>query len=109
MKLILAVVQAEDAAACGDALTSAGFSCTRLESAGAFLDSNNATLLVGVDDPQVDQVLAMFTRHARRRVAMLEAAFPLPAPLASFVHPGVDVEVGGATVFILPLERLEKI
>ncbi len=109
MKLIVAVVQAEDADACGDALTGAGFACTRLSSEGAFLESPNATLMTGIDDSQIDQVLAIITRHARQRVAMLDATVSSLGPLGALMQPNVEVEVGGASVFILPLERFEKI
>ena len=108
MKLVVAVVQTEDADQCCDALTSAGYACTRVQSAGAFLDSHNATLFVGIDDLQADEVLEILRRHARRRVAALNAPASLPAAFAA-VQPSVEVEVGGATVFILPLERFEKV
>jgi uncharacterized protein YaaQ len=109
VKLIVAVVQAQDADACGDALTGAGFACTLLTSEGAFLESPNATLMVGIDDSQTDQVLAVLTRHARRRVAMLDATVSSLGPLGTLMQPNVEVEVGGASVFVLPLERFEKI
>lgn len=110
MKLILAVVQAQDVEACADALTSSGFVCTRLASQGGFLDSDNCTLMIGVDDAQVDEVCAILARRAQRRVQMVESALPFPGvPLAPLITPSMDVEVGGATVFVLPLDRFEKI
>lgn len=110
MKLILAVVQEQDVEVCSDALTSAGFVCTRLSSQGGFLDSRNCTLLIGVDDVQVDEVCAILSRRAQRRVQMVESSLPFPgSPLAPVLTPPMDVEVGGATVFVLPLERIEKI
>jgi uncharacterized protein YaaQ len=110
MKLILAVVQAEDVDACADALTAAGFVCTRFASHGGFLDNDNCTLMVGVDDVQVEQVFGILSQRAQRRVQMVDAGLPFPAgPLAPMLAPTMDVEVGGATVFVLPLDRFEKI
>jgi uncharacterized protein YaaQ len=109
MKLIFAVVQARDVEACGDALTAAGFVCTRFNTQGGFLDSSNATLMTGVDDGQVEQVLDILRRHAKRRAEMLESSQPLAGTLAPILAPPLDVEVGGATVFVLPLDRCEKL
>jgi uncharacterized protein YaaQ len=110
VKLILAVVQAQDVQACSDALTSSGFVCTRLASHGGFLDSANCTLMIGVDDLQVDDVCAILARRAQRRVEMVDSTMPFPGgPLAPVLTPPMDVEVGGATVFVLPLDRFERI
>lgn len=109
MKLIFAVVQSKDVESCADALTAAGFVCTRFATQGGFLDSDNCTLMTGVDDTQVDEVLAILRRRAKRRVEMLEAALPLAGALTPVMAPPLDVEVGGATVFVVPLDRVEKL
>ncbi len=109
MKLIFAVVQAEDVEGCADALTAAGFVCTRFATQGGFLDSSNCTLMIGVDDAQVDDVVTILSSHAKRRVEMLEGTVPLAGALTPLLAPPVDVEVGGATVFVVPLDRVEKI
>ena len=110
MKLVLAVVQAQDVEACADALTAAGFVCTRFATQGGFLDSSNCTLMIGVDEVQVEQVVDILQRRAQRRVQMVESTLPFAGgPLAPVVAPPMDVEVGGATVFVLPLDRFEKL
>ena len=109
MKLIFAVVQAKDVESCGDALSAAGFVSTRFDTQGGFLDSTNSTLMLGVDDAQVEAVLEVLRRHAKRRVEMLESMQPLAGTLAPMLAPPLDVEVGGATVFVLPLDRCEKL
>ncbi|MHB8717922.1 MAG: cyclic-di-AMP receptor [Candidatus Dormibacteria bacterium] len=109
MKLVVAVIQDADAQACSDALTAGGFVCTRVASHGAFLDTRNTTLLIGVDDVQVEEVIAVLRQHARRRVAALHSGLAVAAPLGPVVPSSVEVEVGGATVFVLPLERCEKL
>jgi uncharacterized protein YaaQ len=110
VKLIVAVVQAQDTDACADALTAAGFVCTRFASQGGFLDNSNCTLMIGVDDVQVDEVFAILRRRAQRRVEMLESSVPAPGGfLTAMAAPAMDVEVGGATVFVLPLDRFEKL
>jgi uncharacterized protein YaaQ len=109
MKLILAVVQSHDVGACCDALTASGFVCTRFDTQGGFLDNTNATLMTGVDDAQVEQVLDVLRKHAKQRVEMLGSTVHGAGTLAPMLAPPLDVEVGGATVFVLPLDRCEKL
>jgi uncharacterized protein YaaQ len=109
MKLIFAVVQSHDVEACADALSEAGFVCTRFDTQGGFLDNTNSTLMTGVDDNQVEQVLEVLRRHAKRRVEMLHSTIPAAGTLTPVLAPPLDVEVGGATVFVLPLDRCEKL
>jgi uncharacterized protein YaaQ len=109
VKLIFAVVQVKDVQACADALTAAGFVSTRFSTQGGFLDNTNCTLMIGIEDQQVDPVLEILRRRAQRRVEMVEAGARLGGGLAPVVAPPLDVEVGGATVFVLPLDRVEKL
>ena len=110
MKLVFAVVQSQDVEACATRSTAAGFVCTRFATQGGFLDSTNCTLMIGVDDDQVEQVLEILRRHAKLRVEMLRVdARPLAGGLLPVMAPPLDVEVGGATVFVLPLDRCEKL
>ena len=50
MKLILAIINRDDANAVTQSLTKAGFSSTKLSTTGGFLMSGNVTILVGVDE-----------------------------------------------------------
>ena len=110
MKLIFAVVQSHDVEACCDALTAEGFVCTRFATQGGFLENTNSTLMTGVDDDQVEQVLdgPAPPRQAARRDGRVDAS-ALAGGLLPVVAPPLDVEVGGATVFVVPLDRCEKL
>ena len=57
MKLILAVIEDDDAAVLMDALIEEKFSVTKLASTGGFLLRGNTTLLIGVDAAQVAATL----------------------------------------------------
>ena len=57
MKLIVAVVHNEDAGALVDALLDREYRATRLHSSGGFLKQSNATIIVGVEDDQVEAVI----------------------------------------------------
>ena len=69
-KLIIAVVQNEDADGVVDALLDQDFRATRLASTGGFLRRGNTTLMIGADEDQVDLVLDLIRRNARSGAAM---------------------------------------
>ena len=72
------------------------------------------TLLTCVDDGLVDGVIEVLRKRGRRRHEEVSAASVGSAktnggPAASIFGAAVDVEVGGATVFVIDAERFEKL
>lgn len=67
MKLIIVVVEDDDAPALIRELSTHGYSSTKLASTGGFLLHGNTTLLVGVDDSQVDPVIDLIRKICVRR------------------------------------------
>ncbi|HIW74962.1 MAG TPA: cyclic-di-AMP receptor [Firmicutes bacterium] len=106
MKLVLAIVNKDDSSAVSTALTKEGFSVTKLATTGGFLMAGNTTFLVGVDDERVDQVLATIEKHSKKRTQMIPSTSYGTSAYASFP---VEVTVGGATVFVMNIERYEKL
>src|SRR5438445_4584047 len=109
MKLVIAVVQGEDAQRTVAALTQAGVSSTRISSTGGFLQQGNVTLLVGVDEEKVPATVQIIRDNCRERSRYLTPVMPSAEPgdfLAAFP---VEVQVGGATVFVVPVDAFEKI
>lgn len=94
-KLIIAVVQNEDADNVVDALLEDDFRATRLASTGGFLRRGNTTLMIGADEPQVDRVLDLIREHARSGAVPVEEAGGNP-PAA-------------ATVFVVDLEEYQRL
>lgn len=109
MKLVVAVVHSEDAGPCSNALTDAGFDCTRIGSSGGFLQKGNATLMIGVEDSRVDAVIEILRASARSRNEYMNPMPPMTEPAEFFVPFPVEVQIGGATVFVLDVARFEKI
>lgn len=109
MKLVVAIVHNEDAGALVDALMDREYRATRLHSSGGFLRRTNATVLVGVDDEQVDDVLAIVKETCRSRTAVVNPMPPIMEPGEFFMPYPVEVEVGGAIVFVVPVERFERL
>ena len=101
MKLVLAVVQRQDAGELLDSLTAQGLRVTRISSEGGFLREGNVTLLIAVDNQAVDPLLRTIREHCYTRTRYVS---PLPpvAESGEFYPPvPVEVQVGGATIFVL--------
>ena len=110
MKLILAIVSHDDSQRVIRELTHEGFQVTKLATTGGFLMAGNATIICGVDDHKVDDALAVIHNASRSRRHTLPSR-PETSTGMSGYHPSVPMEVtvGGATVFVLNVERFEKI
>ena len=109
MKLIVAIVHNEDAGPLVDALLEREYRTTRLQSSGGFLKQSNATIMVGVDDEKVEDVMAIVRENCTSRTQLVNPMPPIMEPGEFFMPYPLEVEVGGATVFVLPVERFERI
>jgi uncharacterized protein YaaQ len=109
MKLVVAIVHHEDAGLLVDQLLEKEYRATRLHSSGGFLKQSNATIIVGVEDDQVDGVLGIVRATCTARTQVVNPMPPIMEPGEFFMPYPLEVEVGGATVFILPVERFERL
>lgn len=107
MKLVLAIVSNDDSAVVSFSLIREGFQVTKLATTGGFLMSGNTTFLVGVDDDKVDEVLKIIAAYSSKRTQFIPSS-PSPSPGMGSSFP-VQVSVGGSTVFVLNVERFEKL
>jgi len=105
MKLIVAVVQDQDSSRLSSALTKADFRATKLASTGGFLRSGNTTFLIGTDDELVSKALDLIRENCRSREQMIAPVSPMGGNADSYIPYPVEVEVGGATIFVLPIEQ----
>jgi len=109
MKLVFAIVNNEDGNKVMKELNKSRFFVTKLCSTGGFLKSGNTTLLVGVDEDKVDQVIEIIKRKSKSRKQIVNSPIT-PIDVGSmFVNNAIEVVVGGATIFILDVERFEKV
>ena len=107
MKLILAIIQDEDAHEVISALNEAKFQVTRLNTKGGFLRAGNATLMTGVPAEKVDEALKIIEENSKARTqhATLPSAI---GAMHGFLLAPIEVKVGGATVFVLDVEQFYK-
>lgn len=106
MKMILAIVSNDDSGRVSGHLTDQGYSVTRLATTGGFLRAGNTTLLVGVEDQKVDEVIDIIAHNSKKRTRKAPAPISGAGGVASAFP--VEVTVGGATIFVLDVERFEK-
>ena len=89
MKMIIIIVQDNDADTLTQAFTAGNFRVTRVASTGGFMRSGVVTMLLGVEDTQVDAAIQV-VRGA------------LPAHSAS-------ADKKRATLFVVPVSHFEQV
>ncbi|MDQ6872912.1 MAG: cyclic-di-AMP receptor [Gemmatimonadota bacterium] len=109
MKLVIAIVHGEDAGALVDALTDKEYRVTRLQSTGGFLKQSNASIMVGVEEAQVDDVLAVIRETCHARQQYINPMPPIMEPGEFYMPYPVEVSFGGATVFVIEVARYERL
>ena len=107
--MVVAIVAHEDAGTLVDALLEKEYRATRLHSSGSFLKQSNATIILGVDDEAVEEVISIVAASCKSRTQIVNPMPPIMEPGEFFMPYPLEVEVGGATVFVLPVERFERI
>ena len=108
MKLIICIVQDQDSGALMDELMEKDFRITKLASTGGFLRAGNTTLLTGVEDDQVDQALKIIEDNCKTR-ELTTSLLTVTMPGDSYIPYPLEVKVGGATIFILDVEKHIKL
>lgn len=87
MKLIIAIVPSSDSDNVIQALIQDGFRVTRIASTGGFLRRGSTTLLIGVEDEQVESAIEV---------------------IRSSCAPPIEPATHRSTLFVLSVERFEK-
>jgi uncharacterized protein YaaQ len=105
--LLLAIIQAQDAESATRALTQAGLRVTRIGSVGGFLRTANVTLLLGLKRDEMPRAIQQLTEHCHERTMFVNAITEAASWQAGYIAP-IEVTVGGATVFTLPVERFAR-
>ena len=109
MKLIIAIVQDEDAQRLISTLMEAHFGVTKLATTGGFLRAVNTTLLVGVDDEKYDGAMAIIEKVCKSRKQVATSPSPVAGTTGVYVPYPIEVMVGGAIIFVLNVEQFIKI
>ena len=110
MKLCIIVVPARDGDQLLRALATHAFGATRIGSAGGFLKRGSATVFSAVEAGQVTELLNLLHRDFPEVTQMTPvSSLPFFDELETLAPATVEVRVGGAVLFVLPLERFERV
>ncbi|EGO8126035.1 hypothetical protein FAD94_001041 [Enterococcus faecalis] len=108
MKIILAIVQDKDSNRLANEFIDANIRATKLSSTGGFLKAGNSTFIIGIDDERVDETLALIKETCQSRKQYVSTPVTLDITMDGQIPYPVEVEVGGATCFVLPVEGFRQ-
>ncbi len=107
MKLLVIIVQDADANELQKQLTKNDYRATKLTSTGGFLREGNTTFLMAIKDEELPFVKVLIAENCKERTQTM--------PTRSFyldetgMSESMEVVVGGAVVFVLPLEEMFRL
>ena len=111
MKLVLAIVQDDDAIDLIEELTDKDYRVTKLATTGGFLKSGNTTLMIGVEEKEVKNLINVIEDVCKRRKEMVPTSTPntIGTNSGMYVPYPIEVEVGGATIFVLDVDQFYNV
>jgi len=109
VKMIIAVVHDHDAADLLEALTTAGFQTTKMASTGGFLREGNTTFMIGSDEEHIDEVVEIIRENCKSRKKTVAPMSPVANSLEGYYSFPMEIKIGGATVFIIDVEKFLKL
>lgn len=109
MKLIMAIINDEDAFNIMDILNEKGFSVTKLATTGGFLRAGNTTLICGCHEDRVSEFIEIIEKRGKSRKQITSVNSSHINATESYVPYPVEVTVGGATLFVLNVEEFRKV
>ena len=111
MKLVLAIVQDDDAIDLIEELTDKDYRVTKLATTGGFLKSGNTTLMIGVEEKEVKNLINVIEDVCKGRKEMVPTSTPntIGTNSGMYVPYPIEVEVGGATIFVLDVDQFYKV
>lgn len=109
MKLIVSIVDKDDAVLALDALITNKFQVTMSQTTGGFLRQGNVTLFTGIDDDKVDEVVKLIRENCQKREQEMTMISALTASgELQILKDQNKIRVGGAVIFVLDVERFIK-
>jgi uncharacterized protein YaaQ len=105
MKLVIAVIQGQDIGAVRRVLPAAGFGLTEVDSLGGFLREDNVTLLIGTEENRLPELWRLMRENCMMRTEFINPFTPAYGAGEVFLPRPVEVQVGGAIVWVLDVER----
>lgn len=109
MKLLMTIVQNSDANKLMNRLREVNFQSTKLASSGGFLREGNTTLMIGCEAVRLEEVLAVIKKTCSERSTKISPHYPMGADIGVSSTIPVEIEIGGAIVFVLPIDSFFRL
>ncbi len=107
MKLVIAIVHSDDAQAVLTEISKSGYSATKLSTTGGFMRAGNTTLLIGVEEAEVDNVIELIGKQAHSHKQIVTS--PAAKGEGGITTMPFEVKIGGATVFVVDVDKFVKL
>jgi len=109
MRLVIAMVQDQDVNRLLGVLTEHSYYATKLASTGGFLRLGNTTLLIGIEDDQVREVVDLIKETCHSRKQLMTPLASVGRSMNNYIPEPVEISVGGATVFVVDVLEFSKV
>jgi uncharacterized protein YaaQ len=108
VKLVVCIVHNRDKGKITDELVKAGFKFTVIGSTGGFLREGNTTFLIGLESGDLETVKTIVSTNCKAREQIVNVMPFETAGPGAFIPSPVKVPVGGAVMFVLPVEQFHR-
>ena len=112
-KLIVAIIQSAHAKKLKEALLAEGIRLTEVGSRGGFLGKKSLTMFMGVKENEVSKVLDAIKKHSRKKdVFIAGESSGEPGTMLQdvpLIKNATQIQVGGALVFVIPVDETLRI
>lgn len=109
MKLVITIIHDRDKQKAAEALLRSNFKFTKLASTGGFLREGNVTFLIGIEATRMDELVDVIRDSCKTRDQYAAFIPPDAGAVGVFMPSPVKVQVGGAVLFVVDVERFERV
>lgn len=109
MKLIIAIVNKRDREKVMDSLSQTGHQFTNVATTGGFLHDGNTTLLIGCEDNVVDEIIDIIRNTCKSREQYVTQSMPDLMGGSGMTMIPLKINVGGAIIFVVDVEKFERV
>lgn len=105
-RLAIVVAYKEQSQALLDALTAEQFAVTQVNALGGFLHEGMVTFISGMAEQRLPAFFGLVREHCPVRTQFMQVGVELPSYSDSQT---IEVRVGGATVFVVPVDQFRQV
>ncbi|MBN1488130.1 MAG: cyclic-di-AMP receptor [Anaerolineae bacterium] len=106
-RIAITVVDGDQAHKLIEVLNATGLCVTKIDAVGGFLHESLVTLLIGLPQAKLPRFFALVRQHCPSRTRYVSMSVEMT--MAPSYPMMIEARVGGATVFILPVERFVQL